>query len=106
MVSSDTLVETPVVVDLIKDVIDVINLKAEESGLPMSAHPVFRKWIKPFGVNLLGKGYPAPSTKFRWCTERMKIDPVSEFITNRVQEHGEVIVVLGSRKQESSTPSQ
>lgn len=106
VVSSDTLVETPVVVDVIKAVLNTINSKAEELGLPMSAHAVFPKPNQTFWVNLLGRGYPAPSSKFRWCTERMKIDPVSEFITGRVLDHGEVIVVLGSRSQESSTRAQ
>lgn len=106
VVSSDTLVETPVVVDLIKQVLGIINVMAEEQDLPMSAHAVFPKMDQTFWVNLLGRGYPAPSTKFRWCTERMKIDPVSDFITERVAEHGEVVVVLGSRSQESATRAQ
>ena len=106
VVSSDTLVETPVVVDVIKDVLDLINNKADELDMPMSAHPVHPKPDQTFWVNLLGRGYPAPSSKFRWCTERMKIDPVSNFITEQVMNHGEVIVVLGSRSQESNTRAQ
>ena len=106
VVSSDTLVETPVVVDLIKDVLAMINKKAKSHSLPMSAHPVFPEPDQTFWVNLLGRGYPAPSSKFRWCTERMKIDPVSNFVKERVKNHGEVIVVLGSRSKESSTRAQ
>ncbi|WP_422449114.1 MULTISPECIES: DNA phosphorothioation system sulfurtransferase DndC [unclassified Endozoicomonas] len=106
VVSSDTLVETPVVVDQIKHVIDAINTGAKAQGLPISAHQVFPKTNETFWVNLLGKGYPAPTTSFRWCTERMKIDPVSEFIMDKVARFGEVIVVLGSRSQESSSRAQ
>lgn len=106
VVSSDTLVETPVVVEAIKRVLDTINESAPEKSLPMSAHPVYPRPDQTFWVNLLGRGYPAPSTRFRWCTERMKIDPVSEFITETVMEYGEVIVVLGSRSQESGTRAQ
>ena len=36
----------------------------------------------------------------------MKIDPVSEFIKNTVSSFGEVIVVLGSRIEESATRAQ
>ena len=106
VISSDTLVETPVVVDLIKHVLEVINEKSERDGLPISAHAVYPKMDQTFWVNLLGRGYPAPKQTFRWCTERMKIDPVSDFITDKVANFGEVVVVLGSRRQESASRAQ
>lgn len=106
VVSSDTLVETPVVVDMIKGALDSINAAAVESGLPISAHPVMPKIDETFWANLLGKGYPAPTRSFRWCTERMKINPVSAFILDKVARFGEVIVVLGSRSQESASRAQ
>ena len=106
VVSSDTLVETPVVVDQIKHIIAAVNKGAEKHDLPISAHQVLPKTHETFWANLLGKGYPAPTTSFRWCTERMKIDPVSDFIMDKVARFGEVIVVLGSRSQESSSRAQ
>lgn len=106
VVSSDTLVETPVVVDMIERVLGLVNKQGKTDKLPISAHPVFPKWNQTFWVNLLGRGYPAPTKTFRWCTERMKIDPVSNFITEKVAEFGEAIVVLGSRSQESASRAQ
>lgn len=106
VVSSDTLVETPVVVDMINKVLEVINKQGQKENLPISAHPVYPKMDQTFWVNLLGRGYPAPQQSFRWCTERMKIDPVSNFITDKVAQFGEVIVVLGSRSQESASRAQ
>lgn len=106
VVSSDTLVETPVVVDQIEHVLDSINREGEAQGMPFTAHAVHPKPDQTFWVNLLGRGYPAPTQNFRWCTERMKIDPVSQFITERASEYGEVIVVLGSRSEESSSRAQ
>ena len=106
VVSSDTLVETPVVVDLIGRVLKTVNTQAKADSIPMSAHPVFPKMNQTFWANLLGRGYPAPQQSFRWCTERMKIDPVSEFIKDKVAQHGEVIVALGSRSQESASRAQ
>lgn len=50
------------------------------------------------GVNLIGKSYPFPRMKFRWCTARLKIDPVNTFIKEKIAEHGELILVLGTRK--------
>ena len=106
VISSDTLVETPMVVDMISSSIEAINDNAQKLGLPMSAHVVYPAWGETFWVNLLGKGYPAPTQSFRWCTERMKIDPVSEFIKDKIARFGEVIVVLGARSQESASRAQ
>lgn len=106
VVSSDTLVETPVVVDMILTVLNIINRQAVIDGLPITAHSVTPKPDQTFWVNLLGRGYPAPTQSFRWCTERMKINPVSAFIIDKVAKFGEVIVILGSRSQESSSRAQ
>lgn len=106
VISSDTLVETPMVVDMFASVLKQINKKAEELDLPFSAHQVQPKMEQTFWSNLLGKGYPAPTQNFRWCTERMKIDPVSEFILDKVTKFGEVVVVLGARSDESASRAQ
>ncbi len=55
-----------------------------------------------FWVCLMGKGYPSPRNRFRWCTERMKIKPANQFIRQIVRHSGEDILVLGTRKAESS----
>ena len=106
VVSSDTLVETPMVVDMIATTIDLINKDAKKQHIPMTAHQVIPKMDQTFWANLLGKGYPAPTQNFRWCTERMKIDPVSEFILDKVTRFGEVVVVLGARSDESASRAQ
>lgn len=106
VVSSDTLVETPVVVDLIIRTMEQIEKGAKRDKLPITSHPVVPKTHETFWVNLLGKGYPAPTRSFRWCTERMKINPVSDFIKDKVSQFEEVIVVLGSRSSESASRAQ
>ncbi|MER0046993.1 DNA phosphorothioation system sulfurtransferase DndC [Pectobacterium odoriferum] len=106
VVCSDTLVETPVVVDLISRTMRLIEKGAKRDGLPITVQQVTPKTHETFWVNLLGKGYPAPTRQFRWCTERMKINPVSDFIRDKVSQFDEVIVVLGSRSGESSSRAQ
>lgn len=106
VVSSDTLVETPVVVNHIKDSLAAIQKGAKRDDLPISCHKVVPESNQTFWSSLLGKGYPAPTRSFRWCTERMKIDPVSDFIKSKVSQFDEVIVVLGSRSQESASRAQ
>ena len=106
VVSSDTLVETPVVVDLVASTMGQLQAAAIEQGLPISVAQVMPDTTATFWVNLIGRGYPAPTRQFRWCTERMKIDPVSDFIRDKVAAFGEVNVVLGSRLAESASRSQ
>jgi len=74
--------------------------------LPFVAELITPKIEDTFWVNLLGKGYPAPTQMFRWCTERIKIRPADDFILNKVANHGEVILLLGVRREESVSRSQ
>jgi DNA sulfur modification protein DndC len=106
VISSDTLVETPMIVDYVDRTLDQINVGAKAAGLPISSHKVVPETNDTFWVNLIGRGYPVPSTQFRWCTERLKISPANAFILDRVAEFGEVVVVLGVRSAESNTRAQ
>jgi DNA sulfur modification protein DndC len=83
-----------------------MNHAAREQGLPFTAHKVTPSVGDSFWVNLIGRGYPAPSQRFRWCTDRLKIQPANRFILDKVAHHGQVVVVLGVRKSESSTRAQ
>jgi DNA sulfur modification protein DndC len=69
--------------------------------LPFTPHKLLPGPEDSFWVNLIGRGYPAPRQKFRWCTERLKIRPSNKFIREVVRRYGEAILVLGSRKAES-----
>jgi DNA sulfur modification protein DndC len=106
VISSDTLVETPKIVDHITSTLANVNTYANEQNLPIEAHKVYPDVDDSFWVNLIGRGYPAPNQTFRWCTDRLKIDPADQFIQETVSEHGEAIVVLGARKSESATREQ
>lgn len=106
ILSSDTLVETPVIVNYIDETLAAINAAAADQNMPITAQKVVPEISDSFWVNLIGRGYPAPSKRFRWCTERLKIDPANAFIKNRVAEYGEVVMVLGVRSAESATRAQ
>ena len=106
VLSSDTLVETPVIVDYIDSTLGQINETAALQGLPFEAHKVKPPVEDTFWVNMIGKGYPAPNSRFRWCTDRLKIKPANTFILECVAKYGEAIVVLGVRKDESATRAQ
>ncbi len=106
VICTDTLVETPYIIDYIIDSLARINKAAHEKGLPIYAHRLTPLVENSFWVNLIGKGYPAPRQQFRWCTERLKIEPVNRYIVENVSKWGEATVVLGARSEESASRSQ
>ena len=94
IISSDTLVESPKIVEQITDTLSKMEKAAKEQNLPISTNLVRPEIKDSFWVCLLGLGYPAPSNNFRWCTDRLKIRNADRFITEKVSEYGEAIVVL------------
>ncbi|MBX7132903.1 MAG: DNA phosphorothioation system sulfurtransferase DndC, partial [Fimbriimonadaceae bacterium] len=101
VISTDTLVENPVVAAWVTRSLDTMRESARAQGLPILPNRLTPELQDTFWVNLIGKGYPAPRLKFRWCTERLKIKPSNAFISRVVRENGECILVLGTRKAES-----
>ena len=75
VLSSDTLVEAPAIVNQLTKAQEQINKAAQEQNMPFKAHVVVPEIGNTFWVNLIGRGYPAPYKNFRWCTDRMKIAP-------------------------------
>ena len=106
VVCNDTLVENPKIVQFNKKVLAQIQESAVKQSLPLTVVETIPKIEETFWVNLIGKGYPAPNKIFRWCTERLKINPTTRFILEKVQERGEAIILLGTRSDESSRRAQ
>ena len=102
-VSNDTLVESPLVVKHMRDTLDGIVKAAEIFKLPVRGQVTIPKLTETFWTLLIGKGYPSPNRNMRWCTDRLKIQPTSQFILDAAAENGAAIIVLGVRKDESST---
>ncbi|WDM31446.1 DNA phosphorothioation system sulfurtransferase DndC [Paenibacillus mucilaginosus] len=106
VISSDTLVETPLIISSINKALMNIQDKALELDLPIETHKVKPEVENSFWSSIIGKGYPSPRQKFRWCTDRMKIEPANRFIRDKVDQFGEVVMVLGVREDESATRAQ
>ncbi len=103
VISSDTLVENPMVLERTVRSIDNINDYCLKNNLPIEAEVIYPKWDNTFFVNVIGRGYPVPLQSFRWCTDRIKISPANNYIYNKIDENGEVILLLGTRKEESTS---
>lgn len=102
VMNTDTLVESPVVSKWVEKSLDAMRSAAKEKRMPIIPQRLIPDYDDTFWVNLIGRGYPFPRKKFRWCTDRLKVQPVNNFIKSKLAEHGEIILVLGTRKAESS----
>lgn len=103
IVSNDTLVESPLVMAHLYQVQAQIEQAAKVLSLPVTVATTKPDLRQSFWVLLIGKGYPTPNQTMRWCTDRLKIQPTSTYILDKVSIHGAAILVLGVRKDESSS---
>lgn len=103
VITTDTLVENPIVSAWVRKSLEQIEVATKEQGMPFKTHLLHPDLTETFWVGLIGKGYPAPRGKFRWCTARLKISPSNNFIRDVIRNSGETILVLGTRKAESVT---
>jgi DNA sulfur modification protein DndC len=102
IISTDTLVENPVVSTWVRNSMQLMGETAAQNNLPIYDHILTPEIKDTFWVNLIGRGYPAPRQGLRWCTDRLKIRPADAFIKNVLKKNGEAIIVLGTRKAESA----
>lgn len=101
IVSSDTLVENPIVRDYMHRMSEMIN--ANGAALGVRADLIYPKVEDTFWTKVIGLGYPTPEPPgFRWCTERLKIHPMNHYTMETIRNNGEIIILLGVRKAEST----
>jgi len=103
---TDTRVEIPAIAEMIDGTLDRMRKCSQQHNLNIDANLLKPLIEESFWVNMIGRGYPPPNRTFRWCTQRMKIDPVNDFVQQRVGHWGEAILHLGARRAESSTRAQ
>ena len=83
IVSNDTLVESPLVITHNAAVQSEIDHAASAWRMPIRVVTTRPDADATFWVNMVGRGYPPPNRSFRWCTDRMKIQPTSRYIRDR-----------------------
>lgn len=106
IVTSDTMVENPIVKRYMHKMSNSINIASASKRLNVEAHIIYPEVRQSFWSLVIGLGYPTPEPPgFRWCTERLKINPMTNFTYNTIKQDGEVIILLGVRKSESAARS-
>lgn len=104
IITSDTMVENPIVRNYMHSSSNSINEAARRDRLNILATVIYPEEDQTFWSRVIGLGYPTPEPPgFRWCTERLKINPMNTYVNERIKESGEIIILLGVRKGESLT---
>ena len=104
IVTSDTGVENPIVKKYMHSSSHKINEFSKKINANIQADIIYPEVVQSYWSLVIGLGYPTPEPPgFRWCTERLKILPMNRYTNSIIEQHGEVILLLGVRKAESST---
>lgn len=102
IINTDTMVESPIISKWVQNSLHTMDEAASHQEVPFVTHRLIPSMDNTFWVNFIGRGYPFPRKKLRWCTDRLKIQPVNTFVKEKIAEHGEIIMVIGTRKAESA----
>lgn len=100
VVYADTLVEIPVIREWALEFLQFLDDFDRLRDLPLFYHILRPPVEERFWVCILGKGYPPPHQRFRWCTRRLKIEPVEAALRDQIQP-GRTAIITGVRFGES-----
>jgi len=100
VVYADTLIEIPVLRQHALAFLDFLRKDDRFRSLPLFCHVVTPPLEERFWVCLLGKGYPPPHWKFRWCTKRLKVLPVKRHLEAYIRPN-RTVIMTGVRFGES-----
>lgn len=104
IITSDTMVENPIVQGYMHTSSNSINDASKRDELCIEASIIYPDIEQTFWSRVIGLGYPTPEPPgFRWCTDRLKILPMNKFVSEKILENGEIVILLGVRKGESLT---
>jgi len=92
VVYCDTGVEIPIVSSLVRSTLRSLAREAEAFSLPLRIRIATPRLEDRYFVRVIGRGYPPPTNKFRWCTDRLRIAPVQRILRN---EGSGGVVLLG-----------
>jgi DNA sulfur modification protein DndC len=95
----DTGVDIPVVTQMVRRTLRHLSAEAKNDRIPLQVKCVRPQLSDRYLVKVIGRGYPPPSSIFRWCTDVLRIDPIRRFL-QRTPDSG-AITVVGIRRGES-----
>ena len=100
VVTADTLMEIPYFQGYVDTIRNRLHAYIDRSRINAEIVTVRPAVKDSFWVSVLGKGYPAAHMGFRWCTGKLKIDPITKF-TQKITKGKQFTVFVGVRSAES-----
>lgn len=97
----DTGVEIPVLRGYISETLANIKREGLQLGIEIDVEVASPRLTDHFFVKVIGRGYPPPSNKFRWCTDRLRIEPIQRALKSIGGQQHFSYVALGTRYEES-----
>lgn len=104
VINSNTLAELPPLLNHLESALNSVRAYALKYDLPIIVKEVFPEEKDTLNVQLLGVGMPPPSNTFRWCTDKLKVNPIDKKI-KEIFPDGMFISVIGTRRDESFSRS-
>lgn len=98
VVYCDTGVEIPIIRSFVTKTLDNLSTEALDNDIPIRTRIVYPPIKDRFFSKVIGRGYPPPTFKFRWCTDVLRTRPIRRFINSTNEQ---CIILLGIRKGES-----
>lgn len=95
----DTGVEIPLMRNVVVKTLNKLKKEAKELDLPIKIRIVKPRLQDRYFVKVIGRGYPPPTNKFRWCTDRLRINPINTIVRSVDTRK---LIVLGVRLGEST----
>ena len=97
VIHSDTLVENPIIHKHAMETLRKVEKYCLEEGIRIEIKIAKPELRYTFWVNLIGKGYPLPYHRFRWCQDKLKIKPVKKVLRTIKN----AVMFVGLRRDES-----
>jgi len=97
---ADTGLEIPVIHKFALEFLEFLRNFQRIKNLPVEVKIVHPEPEESFWACLIGKGYPPPHQRFRWCTKRLKIAPVERELKMLINP-SKTLVITGVRFNES-----
>lgn len=101
VVGNDTLVESPLVIEHLRESMEEIRLAGVRQNLAITTKITVPCIDQTFWVSVIGRGYIPPTRNFRWCTDRMKILPTTRLLKSMTRRADGAVLLVGTRRAES-----
>ncbi len=82
VVYADTMIENPVIHNHAMQFLNKLKVYCDAVGIEAQILVAKPEVKNTYWVNVIGKGYPLPNFRFRWCQDKLKIKPIKKVLSS------------------------